>query len=96
MLSILGILKSLKIRAQAKKGVVRLVHGGGGSVYGDTFLFFYFFGGLEFIGHSFAYVAHFVFRFDSNPKRAAVASRRAASLATHSRPSPCIEILSIP
>jgi hypothetical protein len=39
--------------------------------------FYIFFGVLECVGHSFAYIAHFVFfeRFrDSNPQRAAVAS----------------------
>jgi hypothetical protein len=46
--------------------------------------FVYFFGGLECVGHSFAYVAHFVFLRDI--WRAAVASRRATNLATHLSP----------
>ncbi len=47
--------------------------------------FVYFFGGLEFAGHSFAYVAHFVFLRDVwiRIQRAAVESRRATNLATH-------------
>jgi hypothetical protein len=61
-----------------------------------TFLFhnvtisvtFSFLGGLECVGHSFAYVAHFVFLRDVwiRTQRAAVASRRATNLACH--PSP--------
>jgi hypothetical protein len=45
----------------------------------------YFFGGLECFGHSFAYVAQFVFLRDVLiwPQRAAVASRRSTNLATH-------------
>jgi hypothetical protein len=41
----------------------------------------YFFGGLECVGHSFAYVAHFVFWRDVwiRTQRAAVASRRATN-----------------
>jgi hypothetical protein len=41
--------------------------------------------GLEYVGHSFAYVAHFVFLRDVwiRTLRAAVASRRATNLATH-------------
>jgi hypothetical protein len=42
----------------------------------------YFFGGLDFVGHSFAYVVHFVFLGDVW-SRAAVASRCATNLATH-------------
>ncbi len=44
-----------------------------------------FFGGLECVGHSFAYVAHIVFLRDVwiRTKRAAVASGRATNLATH-------------
>ncbi len=45
----------------------------------------YFFGGLECVGHSFAYVANFgIFErcLDSN-QRAAIASWRATNLATH-------------
>jgi hypothetical protein len=39
----------------------------------------YFFGGLEFVGHSFAYVAHFIFMRDFciRTQRSEVASRRA-------------------
>jgi hypothetical protein len=42
-------------------------------------------GGLECVGHSFAYVAHFVFLRDVwiRSQTAAVASRRATNLATH-------------
>jgi hypothetical protein len=41
-----------------------------------------FFGGLECVGHSFAYVAHFVFMRDAwiRTQRAVVASRCAANL----------------
>ncbi len=48
---------------------------------------FYFFGGLECVGHSLAYVALFVFLRDFwiRTQRAAVASRRATNLATHER-----------
>ncbi len=44
-----------------------------------------FFGGLECVGHSFAYVAHFVFLGDVwiRTQRAAVASKGASNLATH-------------
>jgi hypothetical protein len=47
--------------------------------------FVYFFGGLQCVGHSFAYVAHFVFLRDiwNGAQRAAVANRRATNLATH-------------
>ncbi len=47
--------------------------------------FIYFLGGLKCVGHSCAYVAHFVFsRYVwIRTLRAAVASRRAANLATH-------------
>ncbi len=47
--------------------------------------FLYFFGGLECIGHSFAYVVDLVFLKDVwiRTQRAAVASRRATNLATH-------------
>ncbi len=50
-----------------------------------TIVFCIFFGGLECVGHSFAYVAHIVFFgrcLDSNPHRAVVASRYASNLAT--------------
>ena len=48
-------------------------------------IFYRFFGGLEFVCHSFAYVAHFVFLRDVwlRTQRAGVASRRANNLATH-------------
>ncbi len=41
--------------------------------------------GLECVGHSIAYVAHFIFLKDVRirTQRAAVASRRATNLATH-------------
>jgi hypothetical protein len=52
----------------------------------DTIFCFFglFFGGLEFVGHSFAYVANFVFLRDVwiRTQRAAVASRRATNLVT--------------
>jgi hypothetical protein len=50
-----------------------------------VFLYFYFFGGLECVGHSFASVAHFVILIDERirTQRAAVTSRRATNLATH-------------
>jgi hypothetical protein len=57
--------------------------------------FVYFIGGLQCVGHSFAYVAHFVFLIDVwiRTQSAAVASRSATNLAAHladqrSRPSP--------
>jgi hypothetical protein len=45
----------------------------------------YFFGGLEFVGHSFAYVAHLLFLRDVwiRTQSTAVASWRATDLATH-------------
>ncbi len=55
-----------------------------------THLWFYkhiciFFGGLEWIVHSFAYVANFVFLRDVwiRTQSASVASRRATNLANH-------------
>jgi hypothetical protein len=53
------------------------------SPIGNFFVFF--FGGLECVGHSFTYVAHFVFLRDVRirTQRAAVASRRVTNLATH-------------
>jgi hypothetical protein len=50
-----------------------------------VFVFEYIFGGLECVGHSFAYVAHFVFLRDVwlRTQRDGVASRRANNLATH-------------
>ncbi len=55
-----------------------------------------FFAGLECVGHSFAYVAHFVFLRDVwiRTQRAAVASRRATNLALHN-PYICLS-LSLP
>jgi hypothetical protein len=51
----------------------------------DLFLCVYFCGGLECVGHSFNYVATFVFLTDVwiRNQRAAVSSRRANNLATH-------------
>jgi hypothetical protein len=51
----------------------------------DILFFVYFFGGLQCVGHSFAYVAHFVLLRDVwiRTQGAAVASRRATNLATH-------------
>ncbi len=54
--------------------------------YGFVYSFFvHFFGGLECVGHSFAYVAHIVSLRDVwiRTQSAAVASRRATNLATH-------------
>jgi hypothetical protein len=51
-----------------------------------TLVFFvYFFGGLECVGHSFAYIAHFLFLGDIwiRTQRATIASRCATNLATH-------------
>ncbi len=50
-----------------------------------NFFLYIFFGGLECVGHSFAYVAQYVFLRDVwiRTQRAAVASRRAPNLATH-------------
>jgi hypothetical protein len=47
------------------------------------FLFVYFLAGFECVGHSFAYVAHYVFLRDVciGTQRAAAASRRATNLA---------------
>jgi hypothetical protein len=56
------------------------------SYHAFLFLFLvYFFGGLECVGHSFAYVAYVVFLRDVwiRIQRTAVASRRATNLATH-------------
>ncbi len=59
------------------------------SIWGFIEIIFYncvfIFGGLECVGHSFAYVAHFVFFRDVwiRTQKAAVASRRATNLATH-------------
>jgi hypothetical protein len=54
-----------------------------------------FFGGLECVGHSFAYVAHFVFSGDVwiRIQRAAVASGRATNVAAH-LPSPWSKLVS--
>ncbi len=57
-----------------------------GQVMRRTFFFFvYFFGGLECVGHSFAYVAHLWFLRDVwiRTQSADVASWRATDLATH-------------
>ncbi len=45
----------------------------------------YFVGGQESVGHSFAYVAHFLFLRDAwiRTQRSAIASRSATNLATH-------------
>ncbi len=54
----------------------------------------YLFGGLECVGHSFAYVANFVFFLRDvwiRPQRAAVASSRATNLPSHPS-SPLIRI----
>jgi hypothetical protein len=47
--------------------------------------FLYFFGGLECVGHSFAYFAHLWFLWDAwiRTQSAAVANWRATDLATH-------------
>jgi hypothetical protein len=49
------------------------------------FFLYIFFGGLECAGHSFAYVAHYVFLRGVwiRTQRTTVASRRAINLATH-------------
>jgi hypothetical protein len=63
----------------------------------NVFVFFvYFFGGLECVGHSFAYVAHLWFLRDIwiRTQSAAVASWRATDLATH--PSKCTIFLTLP
>jgi hypothetical protein len=52
-------------------------------LFGPIILFFIlFFGGLECVGHCFAYVAHFVFLRDGwiRTQRAAVAIKRATQL----------------
>ncbi len=56
-----------------------------GSFIWKKFSFFIFFGWLECVGHSFAYVAHFVSLIDVwiRTQRAAVPSRRATSPTTH-------------
>ncbi len=49
------------------------------------YFFQYFFGGLECVGYSFTYVAHFVLLGDAwiRTQRAAIASRCASNLAKH-------------
>ncbi len=49
------------------------------------YCFLYIFGGLECVGHSFAYVAHLVFLRDDciRTQRVDVARRLASNLATH-------------
>ncbi len=51
----------------------------------NYFFFVYFFGGLECVGHSFAYIAHLCFLRDVwiRTQSAAVASWPATDLATH-------------
>jgi hypothetical protein len=58
----------------------------------DDYFFVYFFGGLECVGPSFSYVAHFVFLRDVwiRTQRAALASRRATNLATHLSNDSCL------
>jgi hypothetical protein len=56
--------------------------------YESFFFVSIFFGGLECVGHSFAYVAHLVFLRDvwirtQRAAIAAIASRRTINLATH-------------
>jgi hypothetical protein len=48
-------------------------------------IFVYFFGGLEYVDNSYAYVAHFIFLRDfwSRTQRATVVSRRATNLAIY-------------
>jgi hypothetical protein len=46
-------------------------------------IFIYFFGGLQCVGHSFAYVAHFVFLRDVWIQSQRAASRRATNLDIH-------------
>ncbi len=46
-------------------------------------IFCIFLGGLQGVGHSFAYVAHFVFLRDVWIRTQIAASRRTANLATH-------------
>jgi hypothetical protein len=51
----------------------------------------FFFGGLDFVSHSFAYVAHYMNFFRDvwiQTISAAVASERATNLATHPPPIP--------
>jgi hypothetical protein len=56
-----------------------------------------FFGELECVGHSFVYVAHFVFFIYVwiRTQRAAVASRRATNLATYWFYSPCMKLVPV-
>jgi hypothetical protein len=51
----------------------------------NILIFLYIFGGLDWVGHSFDYVAHFVFLRDVwiRIQRSAVANKRAPNLATH-------------
>jgi hypothetical protein len=60
--------------------------------------FFYVFGGLECVGHSFAYVAHFIFLRDTwiRTQRAAVASRCATHLSNFANHLPNLAKLSHP
>ncbi len=56
-----------------------------GIYVGTCFVFCLFFGGLECVGHSIAYVARFIFLRDIwiRTQRAAIANRRATNIATH-------------
>ncbi len=56
-----------------------------GKQFKNVFFFVYFFGGLECVGYSFAYYAHFVFLGDVwiRTQGAAVASRCATNLPSH-------------
>jgi hypothetical protein len=65
---------------------------------GSALMFFVYFFGLECVGHSFAYVAHFVFLRDVciRTHRASVSSRRATNLATHLPNLPPFSLLSYP
>ncbi len=50
--------------------------------FDNLYIFVYFFGGLECVGHSFAYVAHLFLRdVWIRTQRASIASRRATNLA---------------
>ena len=70
-----------QIRKASKPTVLN--HSFGGQL--AKFVYYFFFGGLECVGHSFAYVAHFVFLGDVwiRTQRAAVASKRASNLFAH-------------
>jgi hypothetical protein len=85
----IGRLMALKLA----KGDIHLKSATFYTKFATKYFFVYFFDGLECLGPSFAYVAHFVFLRDVwiLTQRAAVASRRAANLATllpNNYPSP--------